>query len=278
MNRMKFLLALLTTLFSSTVFGQYYFNDIIATQQSNLYYQILRTNKVKKIVATSLEQDNTPTDGFFLAQTLSIDGKKMITQSGTVSGKKNQITSFFELGKLKKTLSASNGIDNKMEYIYTEKGLVKQLSLTSGDTLAKYKSTETRDWKYLANGQLTSVLKIKNNADTTDALLVVDEKGNVIEEHWKKKQKETETFYYYYNTANQLTDIVQYNTRLKKLVPLYFYDYDSNGNIQQMTQLSTAGNYLVWKYSYNNKGLKLLETCFDQNNKLLGKITYAYEF
>ena len=275
---MKVLLVLLAVLFSEAGFGQYYFNDIVATQQSNQNYQILRANKVKKIVATSFEQDNTPTEGFLLVQTLSIDGKKLITQSGTVSGKKNQITSFFELGKLKKTQSSSNGIDNKLEFTYNEKGLVKQLSLTSGDTLAKYKSTETREWKYLANGQLLSVLKIKNNADTTVALLVLDEKGNVLEEHWKKKQKETDTYYYYYNTANQLTDIVQYNTRAKKLVPVYVYEYDSTGRILQMTQLSTSGKYLVWKYNYNDKGLKLMETCFDQDNKILGKIAYQYEF
>ncbi|MCX6336965.1 MAG: hypothetical protein NT153_06715 [Bacteroidetes bacterium] len=275
---MKILLALLAVLFSGVGYGQYYFNDIIATQQGNQNYQILRTNKVKKVVATSFEQDNTPTEGFSLEQSLSIDGKKLVTISSTIAGKKNQVTSFFELGKLKKTQSFSNGIDNKMEYVYNEKGLLKQLILNSGDTSVKYKSTETREWKYLANGILVSVLKIKNNADTTEALLVLDEKGSVIEEHWKKKQKEIETYYYYYNVANQLTDIVQYNTRLKKLVPVYVYEYDSNGSIQQMTQLSLGGKYLVWKYSYNNKGLKLMETCFDQENKMLGKIAYQYEF
>jgi len=275
---MKVLLALSAVLFTGVGYGQYYFNDIVATQQGNQNYQILRTNKVKKVVATSFEQDNTPTEGFLLSQTLSIDGKKLVTQSGTISGKKNQVTSFFELGKLKKTQSFSNGIDNKMEYAYNEKGQLKQLILNSGDTSVKYKSNETREWKYLANGQLLSVLKIKNNADTTEALLVLDEKGNVVEEHWKKKQKEIDTYYYYYNTANQLTDIVQYNTRLKKLVPVYVFEYDSNGSIQQMTQLSLGGKYLVWKYSYNSKGLKLMETCFDQENKILGKITYQYEF
>jgi antitoxin component YwqK of YwqJK toxin-antitoxin module len=275
---MKILLALSAVLFSGVGYGQYYFNDIVATQQGNQNYQILRTNKVKKVIATSFEQDNTPTEGFLLSQTLSIDGKKLVTQSGTISGKKNQVTSFFELGKLKKTQSFSNGIDNKMEYAYNEKGQLKQLILNSGDTSVKYKSNETREWKYLANGQLLSVLKIKNNADTTEALLVLDEKGNVVEEHWKKKQKEIDTYYYYYNTTNQLTDIVQYNTRLKKLVPVYVFEYDSIGSIQQMTQLSLGRKYLVWKYSYNNKGLKLMETCFDQENKILGKITYQYEF
>jgi hypothetical protein len=84
-------------------------------------------------------------------------------------------------------------------------------------------------------------------------------------------------YYYYYNAANQLTDIVQYNTRAKKLVPIYVYEYDSNARVQQMTQLSSGGKYLIWKYSFNSKGLKLMETCFDQDNKILGKIAYLYE-
>ena len=102
---MKILLALLAVLVSGVGYGQYYFNDIIATQQGNQNYQILRTNKVKKVVATSFEQDNTPTEGFSLEQSLSIDGKKLVTISSTIAGKKNQVTSFFELGKLKKTIS-----------------------------------------------------------------------------------------------------------------------------------------------------------------------------
>ena len=154
---MKILLALSAVLFSGVGYGQYYFNDIVATQQGNQNYQILRTNKVKKVIATSFEQDNTPTEGFLLSQTLSIDGKKLVTQSGTISGKKNQVTSFFELGKLKKTQSFSNGIDNKMEYAYNEKGQLKQLILNSGDTSVKYKSTETREWKYLPNLSLIHI-------------------------------------------------------------------------------------------------------------------------
>ena len=85
----------------NAVHGQYYFNDIIATQQSISQYQLLRANKVKKIIATSYEEDNTPTVGFLLEQDLTMDGKRLITHSGILSGKKSVVTSFFELGKLK---------------------------------------------------------------------------------------------------------------------------------------------------------------------------------
>ena len=72
--------------FCGSVMGQYYYNDILATQQSQLQYQLLRANKVKKIVATSYEDDRTPTEGFKLIQELSNDGKKLVTStSNTVS-------------------------------------------------------------------------------------------------------------------------------------------------------------------------------------------------
>lgn len=264
--------------FSSPGFGQYYFNDILATQQSNAQYQLLRGNKVKKVVATSFEEDHSATAGFLLEQELSLDGKKLITRSANISGKTMETTSFYEAGKLKRTQSYSNGIENKMEYGYDEKGRIQSFTLTTTDTAMKYKSVETREWHYNALGQVSDVLKIKNKTDTSIAFMVLDELGNPVEEHWKKKNKDTETYYYYYNAAKQLTDIVHFNTRLKKLVPDYMYEYDEKGKPIQMTQLSANGGYFIWKYIYNEKGLKINETCTDNKKVLVGNIEYKYEF
>jgi len=119
------------------------------------------------------------------------------------------------MGKLKRTQSYSNGIENKMEYAYDEKGNIKRFTLTTLDTSMNYQSVEYREWQVNANGQYSSILKVKNKTDTSMASLLYDELGNLVEEHWKKKNRETETYYYYYNAAKQLTDIVRYNTRLK---------------------------------------------------------------
>lgn len=275
---MRSVYAVIALFFCSTAFGQYYYNDILSTQQSIAQYQLLRSNKVKKITATSFEEDNTPSEGFLLEQELSLDGKRMTTRSSNISGKSNQVTSFYESGKLKRTQSSSNGIENKMEYGYDEKGRIQTLTLTSTDTANKYKSVETREWHYNTTGQLTDVLKIKNKQDTSMATLITDESGNIVEEHWKKKQKEIETYYYYYNAANQITDIVRFNARLKKLVPDYMFEYDANGKLIQMTQLATGGTSFVWKYSYNEKGLKAKEYCTDKDKKLVGRIEYVYEY
>lgn len=275
---MRFISVFIGLFFYTIADGQYYYNDILGTQQSNTQYQLLRSNKVKKVIATSFEEDHSVTAGFLLEQELSLDGKKLITHSTNISGKTMETTSFYEAGKLKLTQSYSNGIENKMEYGYDEKGRIQSFTLTTTDTALKYKSVERREWHYNALGQVSDVLKIKNKTDSSIAVMLIDELGNPVEEHWKKKNKDTETFYYYYNVAKQLTDIVHFNSRLKKLVPDYVYEYNEKGKPIQMNQLAASGTYFIWKYAYNEKGLKINETCTDNKKIFIGNIEYRYEF
>jgi hypothetical protein len=275
---MKLLLTSLAFLFISSAWGQYYFNDLLATAQSQAQYQLLRANKVKKITAISFEEDGSANEKFLLEQELTMDGKKLSTKSGIQSGKTSTVTSFFELSKLKRTLSNSNGIDNKMEYFYDNTGKLIKLSLTSGDTAVKYSTQENRDWVYGANGLPASIVKVKNKIDSSVAKIVIDEEGNVAEEQWSRKNTPLETYYYYYDQQHRLTDIVRYNQKLKKLVPDYVFEYDAKGKLAQMTQLSGSGQYFTWQYEYNEKGLKWKETCRDNERKLVGKIEYKYEF
>ena len=275
---MKLLLTNLAFLFISSAWGQYYFNDLLATAQSQAQYQLLRANKVKKITAISFEEDGSANEKFLLEQELTMDGKKLSTKSGIQSGKTSTVTSFFELSKLKRTLSNSNGIDNKMEYFYDHTGKLIKLSLTSGDTAVKYSTQEYRDWIYGANGLPASIVKVKNKIDSSVAKIVIDEEGNVAEEQWSRKNTPLETYYYYYDQQHRLTDIVRFNQKLKKLVPDYVFEYDAKGKLAQMTQLSGSGQYFTWQYEYNEKGLKWKETCRDNERKLVGKIEYKYEF
>lgn len=275
---MRFISFFIGLLIGGSAMGQYYYNDILATQQSQTQYQIWRSNKVKKMSATSFEEDNTPTEGFKLIQELSNDGKKWTTSTSTISGKNMETISVFEQGKLKSTETYSNGIQNKMEYGYDANGRNNLFALVTQDTAMNAITTELRIWHINENGRYTDVLKIKNGTDTSTANLIYDESGNLVEEHWKKKNKEIETYYYYYDQAHQLSDIVRFNTRLKKLVPDYQFEYDQKGRPQQMTQLTATGKYFIWKYLYNDKGLKTSESCTDNKKVRIGNIEYRYEY
>ncbi len=275
---MRSFLTLLACFFLLNGHGQYYFNDIASTQFSNEHYKLLRSTKVKKIKAVSFEADNSITEGFSLEEDISMDGKKIVLNTARSDGKTSVTNRTYELSKLRRTQSYSNGIENKTEYVYDPKGLVQKITLTTTDTAMKYVSVEMHEWTYTEAGQPLSMLRIKNKLDSTQVEFIKDEKGLIVEEHWKKKGRRLETYYYYYDGSNRLTDIVRYNTRLKKLIPDFQYEYDANGRISQMTQISLgSANYFVWKYVYNEKGLKQSESGFDKEKKLVGRMEYTYE-
>lgn len=275
---MRFVLTFVCLLFLTSSYSQYYFNDIVSLQTGSDQYKALRAQKVKKIKATSFESDNTPTEGFSLEEEISMDGKKITLRTATSGGKSGVTTRTYELSRLKRIQSFSNNIENRTDYFYDAKGLVQKIQFTTTDTAMKYVSTEIHEWTYTDAGQPLSMLRIKNKTDSTSIELIKDEKGLVVEERWKKKNRRLETYYYYYDAGNHLTDIVRFNNRLRRLIPDFQYEYDANGRMSQMTQffMSSAG-YLVWKYSYNEKGLKLSEEGFDKEKKLAGRIVYNYE-
>lgn len=273
--------SILTFLCSCTLvtgFGQYYFNDIVSTQLSNEQYKQLRAQKIRKIKAISYEADNSLTEGFLLEEEISMDGKRIILSAAT-SGSRTSVTNrFYELGKLKRTQSGTLNIDSRTEYSYSDKGQVLRISLTTTDTAMKSNLSEVHEWQYNEQGEPMAMLRIKNRLDTTRIEFIKDEQGLIAEEHWKKKGRTLETYYYYYDTNKRLTDIVRYNGRLKKLIPDFQYEYDANGRISQMTQVSmSTSSYIIWKYTYNEKGLKQKELGYDKEKRLIGRIEYSYE-
>lgn len=275
---MKFRLLFFLLMTAGTVSAQYYFNDIISIQLSNDQYKLLRSQKIRKINAVSYEADNTLTEGFALEEDISLDGKRITLSTSTSGGNAAVTHRFYELGKLKKTQSTGKNIENKTEYTYTDKGWIQKIVLTTTDTAMKSTLTEAHEWSYNETGLPASMLKIKNRTDTTLVELVRDEQGNVVEERWKKKNRTLETYYYYYDASKRLTDIVRYNIRLKKLMPDFQYEYDSNGRTTQMIQFSwNSSSYIIWKYTYNEKGLKKDETGYDKEKKPIGRIVYSYE-
>lgn len=257
--------------------GQYYFNDIIAQEQTQEKYNLFRKHKVKKIIANSFETDNTPTQGFSLVQELQIDGKKMTTELTTGSNIET-ITSIYELSKLKRTSTNKTGINTKTDYSYTDKGQIAKIISTTTDTVLKIPATEVHEWSYNKEGKPIQMLKIKNNIDTTIVSFLLDEQGLVIEEYWKKKTKVIEKYYYYYDADKQLTDIVRFNIKAKKLLPDAVYEYNANHQLIKAMQVSAEGRSVVyWEYTYNIKGLKESETARDKEQRMLGKIVYSYE-
>ncbi|TMI80963.1 MAG: hypothetical protein E6H10_12770 [Bacteroidetes bacterium] len=119
-----------------------------------------------------------------------------------------------------------------------------------------------------------------NANDTTEVRFTLDGKGNVIEELPFVKKKNGEKIFYYYDDKSRLTDIVRFNTKARRLLPDYMFEYSANNQVvQKITTLSTIGiGYLIWRYAFDDKGLKTKEATFNRDKVMTGKIEYSYRF
>ncbi len=272
----KFILLLLVI--SKVSSAQYYYNDIIANKLSCKQFNLLQTNKFKKVSAKSYDASGNNSTDFFLEQLFNNNFTQSVTNSKIASGISATLITNFENNHVISTNEISKGIENIVHYTYYNDSTIKSISDVSKDTALNISSTENHLWNYATNGKPVSMTCVKNNSDTTTVLFIIDENGNVAEERWSKKGKEIEHYFYYYNQKNELTDIVRFNNRAKKLLPDFLFEYDEQGRIQKMTQVTAANsNYLVWTYLYNAKGLKQTEICINRKKELLGKIEYSYE-
>lgn len=273
---MKGIIFFCLTLISIYVDGQYYFNDIVSIRQGNDQYKIWRAQKIASVKAVSYEPDNSITEGFSVSQEISRDGKR-VTINTITDNQSSTTINMYDLGILKRTQTDNKGINNKIDYTYDTQGKISKVQLVTTDTAMRSTLTEVHEWSYDEYGAPLTMLKIKNLSDTITIHFIKDEQGNIGEEQWKKNGKTIESYYYYYNADKRLTDIVRYNTRLKKLLPDFVYEYNADGQPAQMTQFSLgSNNYFIWKYAYNDKGLKTQEICIDKTKKQIGRIEYQY--
>jgi len=258
--------------------SQYYYLDIAGTKQTNQQYRLLKAFQVKKITATSFE-NNIPSKDFLLEQTIGNNGQQIVTRSATAGSAESYFISNFKNNRVMHTVDSSNNAVNTVNYEYDNSGRLVSVISTSKDFDGKFTSTETHIWSYNDKGLPTQMLKVKNQADTTLVTFKPDEEDNVAEERWTKNNTTIETYYYYYNNPKKLlTDIVRFHPKAKTMLPDYMFEYDAKGHITQMIQTQSGkANYLIWKYIYNENGMKQKEVAFNKEKELLGRIEYTYE-
>jgi YD repeat-containing protein len=274
----KILLFAMVSCFAMQVESQYYYLDIIGTKQTNQQYNLIRTHQLKRINAVSFEGNNQPSKDFLLEQTVANDGRQIITHSASIGSTQSFFISYYENNRLVKTVDSSNNARNTVVYNYDNAGRITSINSINKDFDGTFINSENHTWTYNEKDLPVSMLKVKNEKDTTLVLFIFDDQENVAEERWKKNNRITETYYYYYNPKKQLTDVVRYSRKAKAMIPDYTLDYDASGRITEMRQTqATSANYLIWRYVYNDKGMKEKEYVFNKQKELLGKIEYSYQ-
>jgi len=267
-------------LFCQQNLAQYYYHDIVLTNQNQRQQQLYKKNKVTLVKVLSFEANGMPAEHFVCELTPNNSYTQIKTFTQTDLSGKSSLTSYYNFkGQLYRSVDSSNESATKYDYSYDSTGRLSLASNISEGFTSKVQQKEAHDWKYSTDGCPQIMYRVKNGTDTTHVKLLCDEAMNVIEEEsfWQNISKEK--IYYYYDNLNRLTDIVRYNPRLGKLLPDYMFEYNNAAQLTQMITVQQGGSdYLTWRYEYAENGLKTRELCFDKQKRLVGRIEYQYSF
>ncbi len=266
---------------ATSVNAQYYYNDILGNKQAKEHYQLLKKNNIKKVTVTSTDPNGEPIEGISILQEINARRNEMTTSTQSPSSPTSILsTKFLENGMPATTNDSTEAAVSLTSYTYgsgTPENLTGVTSASHEPEQTILKFSENR--QYTFNGsQPKSMLRIKNGKDSLKVQFLADEHGWIGEERWVEKGKTIETYYYYYDAKGHLTDIARYSTRARRLLPDYTFEYDGNGRLAQMTSFVNGTNqYRIWRYTYDDRGLKTKEVVFNKDKQAEGKVLYSYE-
>jgi YD repeat-containing protein len=264
--------------FSATQ-AQYYYKDIVSTGQINKTYQLLKANKVSQISFGTFIQNQPVQDGIQLEQTINAALNRVITYTNTTAAGESWLISYYsDKGMLCKSTDSTKETTTNTLYSYDAQGRLVQINsnATASDNSIV---TEVHSWMYKNKEQPEKMIKIKNNTDTTFVNFTTDENGNTGEEKATRNGYSLGITYYYYDTENRLTDVARYHKKADRILPDYMFEYNSKNQLTQMIVVPDgSSDYQTWRYTYNEKGLKQQEACYNKQGQLAGKVEYLYKF
>ncbi|MES2773130.1 MAG: hypothetical protein V4722_03045 [Bacteroidota bacterium] len=258
--------------------AQYYYNDILGNKQAKDNYLLLKQNNIKKITVNTTDPNGEPTEGFAILQEINARKNEMTTSTQSALSPTSILSTKYLLnGYPATTTDSTEAAVSITNYTYQTDNLSVINSTTHEPEQHIVKFYEQRQYVFSAT-QPKTMLRIKNGKDSLLVKFVTDEHGWIGEEQWTEKGKRTETYYYYYDTRGKLTDIVRYSNKARRLLPDYTFEYDATGHIAQMTSFVNGTNqYRIWRYTYDERGLKTKEVVFNKDKQAEGKVIYNYE-
>jgi len=257
--------------------AQYFYKDIISSNQLQADMARYKENKVRTINIKSFEDDGSPSEGFYAQKKIIKDYSRteLLTRSN-ISAASLLVTTFNNKGQIIKTNDSSDISVTTTTYLYNADGRISNIvsGIRSSDDDFMNEIHEQHLYSYDQNGLPSEMIRVKNYKDSTTILFATDDYGNIgIEKDTRSGTK----FYYYYDAKKRLTDVVQENDFKTRIFPDYIFEYNGAGLMSQMTTTEEGGNnYYVWKYTYDN-GLRVREKCYSKERKLLGSIEYEYK-
>lgn len=258
--------------------AQYYYKDLVVSGQTAARWKLYKQNKVRNVSLTSFERDEQPSEGFECTQEVSGDFSRITTHTRSAGSPESWlITHYSPAGLQVRVVDTSDTYSSNSEYQYDATGRISAITNTSVETDNKTRDIEAHLWQYDDKGRPSGMLKIRNGTDTTYIRFITDDKGNIAEERSIRNRAALPVVYYYYDADNRLTDIVRYSARSQRLLPDYVFEYQDGERLSSMMVVQEGGNnYQKWLYEYNDKGLKINESCYNKQKQLIGKVAYQY--
>jgi hypothetical protein len=257
-------------------YAQYYYKDIVSTIQAKKEMESYKSAGIHQMKINSIESNGENSQGFYCEKKITKDYKKTSLYTKSIGTSKSVLISYFnDDNQLIKTYDSSELVISSNEYVYDNNRLIKitTVSKSSDDDFVN-NLKEEHIYIYTNNTDLPErMYRIKNSKDSNLVVFSIDENNHISIE---KDTRNASKYYYYYTTSNQISDIVHTNEYKQKLVADYIFEYNSLGQISQMTTTEDGNdNFLVWKYAYDN-GLKTMERIYSKDGKMIGKLEYKY--
>lgn len=295
---MKTILLAVLLLSSFAIRAQYYYKDIIGTQETNRQMKTYQANKVKTVSVAGFDQRGSKATDFSEFHEVKENGTALKSTTFNNFNKTIIYSRFDNQGRVVSMTDSSKAIVSVTTYQYDANSRIIRVENITKDSANDFNQTEVHMWLYNALGKPEKMWRTINNTDSLEIRFTSDENGNPGDERTYKKGIEnsqyyyyyddekklkyvqTGSIYYYYDEKNRLTDIVRYNLKAARLMPDILFEYDDNDRvIQKITTTSSLTlGYLIWRYVFDEKGLKTKEAMFNKDKQLTGKIEYSYTF
>jgi len=283
---MKFLLAPLLFISSLSLHAQYYYDDIAGTRETNRLMQTYLGQKVRMVTATGYDNKGVKATDFTEIQEIKENGRLLRLSAIRNFKKAVTLSRFDDQGRVISITDSAADLQSVTFYSYDAAGRISKVENKLLDSANAFNHTETHWWYYNEKGLPVTMWRVisntgaENSTDSLEIRFTTDEDGNTGEERTFRKGIETGYLYYYYDDQHRLLDIVRFNTRLKKLLPDVMFEYDESGRVVQKTTTTSSLHlgYLIWRYIYNDKGLKTKEVLFNSDKQITGRIEFSYNF
>lgn len=277
---MKTFLVPVSLLISSLSYAQYYYNDIVGTKEINRVMNSYIKNKVRTVASTGFDQRGAKVSNYSEFQEIKDNGTVLKITTISDLNRTVVINTYDKKGRIIRMADSSRAVQTILEYEYEDDDRVRFIRNTTRDSANDFNQVEVHQWIYGKDEAPTKMYRIINGTDSLEVRFTPDDSGNAGDEKTYRRNVETGAIYYYYDEKGRITDIVRYNNKAKKLLPDQLFEYDDKGRmIQRITTTTSVNlNYLIWRYIFDDKGLKTKEALFNSDKQLTGKIEFAYTF